>query len=564
VRARPFTRLLPLLVLALGLLVACAPPAGQSAGPSAAASVPVQKKRVVVGLQQGMTAVSVKAAGNADKIEYLIHAGLAQIDPRTVLHPQLAEAVPSVENGLWKLLPGGRMETTWKIRSDARWHDGEPITSGDFVFAAQIDQDRELAIAADAGWPLVESVTAPDAATVVIMWKQPYTLADSMFGSPNRVLPRHLLEAPYQQDKSRFLGLPFWNESYVGAGPYKLREFLADSHIIFDAFDGYLLGRPKVDEVELRLITDNSTLVANLLAGAVDFTIGRNIAPDQAAQIEGFWTSGQVVVGRPLSDNFGMFPQQLNPSLPLLKDARFRKALLHLLDREEMNDTIMGGRSAVSHTHLTPAIPDYDVIQDSVVKYAFDPRAAGQLLEELGYSRSGAGLWEDAAGQRIGFEFRAAGSSSEQQRSMLAGTEYWKAGGLDVTSYVAPSSLERAQVAEFPGILVSSAGGDASALYRYMHSSFAPVAENRYVGNNKARYMLPELDGLLDRWFTTIPQGERTQALRALMRYESENVTWMGLLYSPQLSLIGNRVRNVSPSSYAAKTYNAHLWDVVA
>lgn len=33
-------------------------------------------------------------------------------------------------------------------------------------------------------------------------------------------------------------------------------------------------------------------------------------------------------------------------------------------------------------------------------------------------------------------------------------------------------------------------------------------------------------------------------------------------MYSPQLSLIGDRIRNVNPSRYAAKTYNAHLWDV--
>lgn len=521
-----------------------------------------QKKRVVVGLQQGLTAVSVKATGNADKIEYLIHAGLAQIDPRTVLHPQLAESVPDVENGLWKLLPGGRMETTWKIRSDARWHDGEPVTSEDFLFGARIDQDKDLGIAADPGWPMVETVTAPDAATVVITWKQPYTLADAMFGSPNRLLPQHLLESAYQQDKARFLGLPFWNETYVGAGPFKLREFVPDSHVLFEAFDGYVLGRPKVDEVELRLIQDNSTLIANLLAGAIDFTVGRNVAPDQAAQIEGYWTAGQVVVGAPLSDNFGMFPQQLSPSLPALKEPRFRKALLYLLDREEMNQTIMGGKSAVSHTHLTPAVPDYDVIQTSVVKYSFDPRTATELLEELGYRRGASGMWEDVAGQRVGFENRA-GASSEQQRSMFAATEYWRAGGLDVTSYVIPSSLDRTQAAEFPGILVSSGGGDASALYRYMHSQYAPLPENRYAGNNKARYLLPELDALLDRWFTTIPQTQRTQALRDLIRYESENVTWMGLMYSPQLSLISNRVRNVSPSSYAAKTYNAHLWDVV-
>ena len=60
--------------------------------------------------------------------------------------PVLAEAIPSFENGLWKVFPDGQMETTWKIREGARWHDGTPFTSGDVLFTSKLEQDKELPV----------------------------------------------------------------------------------------------------------------------------------------------------------------------------------------------------------------------------------------------------------------------------------------------------------------------------------------------------------------------------------------------------------------------------------
>ena len=48
--------------------------------------------------------------------------------------PYLAESLPTLENGAWKLLPDGRMETTYALKPTAKWHDGQPITARDFLF----------------------------------------------------------------------------------------------------------------------------------------------------------------------------------------------------------------------------------------------------------------------------------------------------------------------------------------------------------------------------------------------------------------------------------------------
>ena len=74
----------------------------------------------------------------------MVHSGLTVRGDQRIRHPQLAEAVPSLENGLWRLLPDGRMETTWKLREGARWHDGVPLTSEDLLFSLQVGRDPEM------------------------------------------------------------------------------------------------------------------------------------------------------------------------------------------------------------------------------------------------------------------------------------------------------------------------------------------------------------------------------------------------------------------------------------
>src|SRR5206468_4097237 len=101
------------------------------------------------------------------------HVGLVVEDDQAELHPALAEAVPSVENGLWRVFPDGRMETTWRIRSGAAWHDGAPFTSDDLVFTATVVMDKQLAELGDIAFESVDGIEAPDSRMVVVRWRQP-------------------------------------------------------------------------------------------------------------------------------------------------------------------------------------------------------------------------------------------------------------------------------------------------------------------------------------------------------------------------------------------------------
>src|SRR5438067_9749418 len=128
----------------------------------------------------------------------------------------MVEAVPSTENGLWVVSPDGRMETTWRINPAARWHDGTPLTSDDLQFTVAVYKDRDIGVAPVAGVQLIDSVEPLNPQTAVVKWREPFISADAQFsaGSAMWVLPRHILESPFQENKDQFLSLPYWQGEF--------------------------------------------------------------------------------------------------------------------------------------------------------------------------------------------------------------------------------------------------------------------------------------------------------------------------------------------------------------
>jgi peptide/nickel transport system substrate-binding protein len=343
------------------VLSGCAPRSEVPAAPNDRVAAP---KRIVVAIMGDPPTLYNKLNQNnsvpgVDALEELVHVGLSHADRFGVRGARLAQEVPSVENGLWQVSPDGSMELTWRIRPEAEWHDGAPVTSADLLFTSQLERDPELAVMNNRLYDGIESIETPDAQTIAVRWKRPYINADEMFSyrfaSP---LPRHILEEPYNERKAALLEDPYWTTNYVGAGPYRLRDFVAGSHLLLEANDRYIMGRPKVDVIEVRFLLDSNAMLASILAGAIDVTLGRTVSLDQAVQIRDAWQDGQIEVG--YKSWLVLYPQFLDPTPAVVTDVRFRRALMHAVDRQQLADTLMAGLSTVAHNYLNPQEPEYN------------------------------------------------------------------------------------------------------------------------------------------------------------------------------------------------------------
>jgi peptide/nickel transport system substrate-binding protein len=550
------------------MLAGCASPqapAGQSsANQQPSTSAPKRLVAAVnsepVVLDQRVSATSVTPPGT-NVLDYLVNAGLANQDDAAVLQAKLAETMPTVDNGLWKVFPDGRMQVTWKLRPGLQWQDGSPLTAADVLFGAKLGADTELAVFHLPAYDFVAGVQSPDPNTVVVDWTRPFIDADAMFV---KVLPAHLLEQSYSSDKMSFTQLPFWSEGFVGAGPFRVQQWDRGAQVILRAFDRYVFGRPKIDELVVKFIQDPNTLMANVLAGDIDMTLAKSLTLEQGLQVRQQWQGGHVDVGP--ANWLVLFPQFVNPDPAIIGNVQFRRAVLHSLNRQEMVDTLMGGQTVVAHSFLNPNQPQYKDIEAQITRYDYDPRQAAQLIEGLGYSKGPDGAYRDASSQKLVVEARSVSTVELNQKVILAMADYLQRIGVGVDPNVFPQQRLREQdwIAQFPGFLMYRNPNDLAGLGG-LYGSRASLAENNFrVTGNNSRYMNPEFDALLDRYFSTVPLPARIQALGAVIKHISEQLNVMGLFYDQQPTMIASRVLNVTVTRAVnePQAASAHLWDV--
>ncbi|MBM2812394.1 MAG: hypothetical protein HW416_3153 [Chloroflexi bacterium] len=566
----PSARLLLLLPVIAGL-AACAPQSKDSAvGAEQRQSQQSSPKRIVAAIRGDPHTVyqQLNPSSNIpgiDELQQYVHAGLTVMDSQQQRHPVIAEAVPSIENGLWRVLPNGSMETTWVIRSGARWQDGTPFTAADLSFTVAVIRDPDLPIFGEQAYESIDRVEAPNDRTVTVTWVRPHIFADTLFsydlGLP---IPRHLLERAYLDDKDNFLQHPYWSTEFVGAGPFRLKDWVRGSHLIVEAHPDYVLGRPKLDEIEVRFITDPGTLAANMLAGAVDMPVGGRLSIEWAIQVRDRWGEGRL---EPVLTNWiVVFPQFISPKPPIVTNLEFRRALMYAIDRQAQVDTLQYGLSSPAQSFLYPDQADYRDIEARVMRYPYDPGRAVRSIEGLGYQKGADGSFRDAAGQKLSVELRTSQGDDLQEKAMFSTADYWEQLGVGVEQhFVVPQrARDREYRATFPGFDVKRNPNDLRGL-RGLHSSLTALPENNFLANgNNSRYVSPEFDALIDGVFSTIPKAERTEILGRAIAHIAEHLNLMGLFYNIDPMLIPNRLTNVMPAtgSRSSASWNAYQWDL--
>lgn len=560
-----------LIPLAIVLLAACAP-VQLSARRGTEAPQPAIPKHITVAINSSPAALSsqlTQQLGGTTDIESLTRGGLASWDPTGILRPQLGEAVPSIDNGLWKLFADGRMEITWHIKPSVFWHDGAPLTADDLAFTLAVARDKEVPFLGKLGSVGIDSVEAPDPRTLTVRWSQPFISADSLFainGGNVLVLPlpKHLLEQTYVTDKPNFTQVPYWATEFVGAGPYRVNEFARDTHLRLEAFDQFVLGRPRIDEIEVKLIPDINAVIANLLSGSVDAILGRGLTFEQGRSLREQWNAGQVDFI--LSSVVIIYPQFLNPNPPVVGNAQFRRALLQAVNREELANALMGGVSPVAHGRVLPQAPEFTELQSAMVQYAFDPRRATELIEGLGYRKGTDARFRDSANQPLTVEVRS-NPGEENTKPTLATVDYWQQVGVGVDTVVVPTQRQRdlEYRATFPAFELTGQPGALENIAS-LRSDVRAVPENNFQppsGKNYARYSNPEMDALLDRYFMTVPAPERLGIAKEIFRRITDDAIWLTLYYTPRTTAIGNRLRNVQGANEPGTTgWNAQEWDL--
>ena len=562
-----------LTLVALGVLLvsACAPsPAAttqRGTAPGATAPEPTRPRGTLkVAWQREPETLSPKflSGSGAGEYTWTFNSSLAIRDLSYTPHPMIARELPTQANGDWVVNPDGTMVTTYRLRENARWHDGAPITARDFAFAYQVYTDDGMPVGVRAPELHMSSVEARDPTTLVINWREPYIGANALGYRMLHPLPSHLLEEKYRTNRAGFASGEEWTHGYVGSGPFKVERWDPGTRIVARAHTEFFLGAPKIDTLEIRFIGDTNAILANLLAGEVDMINSPSVSATEAVIARDQWAARGEGYLRTWFTRLAFvdFQHREVPNWQrAIGDVRVRQALMHALDRQAITDTMNLGLAPSADAYIAPADPSFPDVDRAVIKYAYDPNRATTLFAEAGWRRAGASdALANQAGQALDLEVWG---DSEQETAIVA--DFWKTQGVNSTPFRIPNARRNDQ--EFRNHFPATQIGSNTISQEEIHvvSDKLPRAELNWLGSNRGSFVDAEVDRLYRIIRTSFDENDRKQAVVSVHRRISELVAYGPLFYIVELVLAKNKVRGPSGTAgpQTGITWNVWEWEVV-
>src|SRR5437764_777372 len=149
-------------------------------------------------------------------------------------------------------------------------------------------------------------------------------------------------------------------------GPLRIRsdEADADERVTFKAFDNWVGGKPKIQNVVIRIIPDATTRVLELRRGTVNFEIN-NIPLDQVAQFQND-SNFKVQTSHGGAYQYICF----NLKDPILSKKEVRQALAYAIDRGRIVRDLLHGYGQVTDTIFPPG---HWARAEKVPTYMYDP-----------------------------------------------------------------------------------------------------------------------------------------------------------------------------------------------
>src|SRR5439155_1609264 len=241
-------------------------------------------------------------------------------------------------------------------------------------------------------------------------------------------------------DKANFATTDDWTTAYVVSGPFRLERWESGVRLIARAFDGWFLGPPRIDTVEVRFIGDPSAALANLLAGEIDFTASPPLRIQEAIVARDQWSVGGVGYIKKWDARLRYVEYQYR-EVPnwqrAVTDPRVRQALTYAIDRQQLADVMTSGLGSAGEAWALPTDAIYPDVVQSVVKYPFDPGRATATLQEAGWTRQPGGLLVDSTGQTLNIDLNS-GSAEPQVPTIIA--DAWKAIGINTGLEIVPTA----------------------------------------------------------------------------------------------------------------------------
>jgi peptide/nickel transport system substrate-binding protein len=279
---------------------------------------------------------------------------------------------------------------TYRIKPEAVWNDGVPVSARDFVFTWRKFVDPDSQMFDRSGYDLIEAADVIDSKTVRFTFRRDYSDYKELFAD---VFPRHAL-----------VGKNFnrvWNRRIpISAGPFEFGEYVVGDHLTLVRNEDYWGEHlAYLDEVEFRFIPDPQRMIDALTTGEVDamypWVIDPGLAQLRSAEGVEFQTSAG-----PIWEHI-----TLGFTNDLIRKPFIRRAIAHVIDRqtivEEVVHPLRPEATVLDSLLLLTGEPGYEPHFD---RYSHDPEKATQILIDHGCVKREDGSWR-CNGKTVAFRY---------------------------------------------------------------------------------------------------------------------------------------------------------------
>ncbi len=529
----------------------------------AADSAPTSKVLTVIIRSEPSDLLGLGPSGTttaAAEVKPIFHDALSRRDERGQVKPLLANDLPSVERGTWRVLPDGGMVMTWNLKPNITWQDGAPFTSADIAFTYAVRKDSEATRAGNGPGhiELISAVETPDPMTVVVRWSSAYY--DAAESSALDPLPKHLLDG---LDRSALMSSPLVGDQVVGLGPYRLVEWQRGSQMTFTRYDSYFRGRPTMDRVMVRFVADPTDQIAAITDGAADVVIPAGMDPTLVPELKERWfrAGNEALLG--LTGRLNLLEPQLRPEAARPRNGftnlQVRQAFYGSLDRQTLAESITNKIAPPADSWIRPDHPLRKEVETAIPQYPFDIFQAGRLLEFAGWSRGPDGMLANTqTGEPFAFEVWGR-PGSDRITSEVA--DAWTATGAQTSATMIPPERanDRRYEAQRPGLLVSQVP-ERLVWERHLHSRDVPTPANNWTGANGSGYSNAQIDEMIDRLAGAIDPGGQVAYQRQLLFAVMGDLPIMPLYWDVAPAMVRKGVKAlIVPGAYT--TANIFDWD---
>ena len=252
----------------------------------------------------------------------------------------LAEAASHPDDFAWVI---------YRLRKEARWHDGKPVTPEDVIFSIEaLKKNSPMYASYYRHVAKAEKIGERD---IKFTFDAPGNRELPTIVGELVVLPKHYWEGSDSEGRKRDISATTL-EKPLGSGPYRIKEFVAGRSVALERVKDYWganlpvrIGQENFDEMRFEFFRDNLVALEAFKADQADW-ISENSAKQWATAYEFPAVSEKRVVKEefPVNDLGRMQAFVLNLRREQFRDARLRRAFNYAFDFEEMNKQLFFGQ----------------------------------------------------------------------------------------------------------------------------------------------------------------------------------------------------------------------------